>query len=562
MRVRALILAPSLLAVAGAFAAVSTWSASALAEEPKSADLILVVENGSWDVDPEAVRAAIARETGGGVTLADAAPEGRRALFLRVETGRRATLSYRAEDGRLIGRTIELPSDAHRAEETIALLAGNLARDEAAELAAALGKRPGDAPPAAPSAEAQPPPTSPAPPADAPSEPVKPAPVQPEAAKPTPSKPKTAKPVAAKPAPAKPAPPTCAHAGAPFVPVGVDVVPFVGTSTVTGVNVVRRFSFNLFGGYNAGLYGAELSSGVNIESAFMCGVQIAGFANIVAGPVRGAQVSGGVNYGASLAGAQFGLANIAAGPVKGAQFGLVGVAGPVLGAQFGLANIAAGPVKGAQFGLLEIAAGPLMGGQFGLANIATGDTTGVQIGLTNISSGKVKGAQIGLINYANESSLSLGLLNIIPSGRFHLDLWGMESGLVMAGVKHGSDYFHNIYGMGARLTGDHPRLSFTLGLGGHLPLSKRFFLDVDALGYTLHDDDVITLLAAMTQARVVFGARLARRFAIYGGPTYNVVFAVRPQDADLSPYGSTLLKQDAETTIRAWPGAVIGVQAF
>jgi len=174
----------------------------------------------------------------------------------------------------------------------------------------------------------------------------------------------------------------------------------------------------------------------------------------------------------------------------------------------------------------------------------------------------VKGAQFGLVNVADESSLSLGLFNIIRNGRLHLDLWGMESGILMAGIKHGGSYFHNIYGIGARVIGGRPRLSLSLGLGAHFNLSEHIYLDTDGLAYSVHDGGAITILAGMLQARAVLGIRLARGFAVYGGPTYNTSLAPRAKDALLSLYGSLLIQQDKDMTIRSWPGVVLGIQAF
>lgn len=501
---RAAALALRMLTAAGALAVPSAWPASALAEEPPAAGVVLVIENAPWDVDTEAVREAIGREIGKAVTLADAKTAGRAALVLRGEAEGRVTLTYHAEDGRQTGRTIELPKDSRRVVETIALLAGNLVRDEAAELAATFGKRPAEAPASA---------SAPAPaPAPAPAA----APASASASAPAPAE--------------NPAP--CAAPGASFVLAGADFLPWVGTSTSTGTNVVRRYSANFIAGTTAGLAGIEVGIGVNLKSSFMCGVQGAAGGNIVAGPARGAQLTAGVNYSASLYGAQLGSLNIAAGPAAGAQVGVLDIAGPVTGAQLGALTIAAG------------------------------DVTGAQLGVMNVATGKVKGVQLGLVNYADTSSLSIGLLNIIRNGRFHLDFWGMESGIVMAGLKHGSDYFHNIYGAGAVVYGDRPRVALTLGFGGRIPLGERLYADVDLLAYSLHDVPSLETSTVLGQTRILLGARLASWLAIYGGPSYNIAFSPDVKDSKLSPYGSIALDPDDPNPALGWPGVVLGVQLF
>ncbi|WP_437729679.1 LA_2272 family surface repeat-containing protein [Sorangium sp. So ce1335] len=551
------------IAAAGVFAAAAALPESALAAAPSAAGVDLVVDGASWTLDPEAVRAALARELGGPVTAVDAATAGRPTLTLRGEPDGRVTLTYSAPDGRHIGRTIDVPEDPDRAAEAIALLGGNLVRDEAAELAAALNKRPPEEPAAAPPA-----------PAARPASPAARA-VQPPGR------------------PAPPGPPPCALPGAKHVLVGGDIVPFVGSSNVDGTNVVRRYSLNLVGGYTAGVSGVELSAGVNVLSSFLCGAQISTAGNLVLGPARGAQITGGLNLATSLDGAQLGSFNLATGPVDGVQGGLLNVAvGAVAGAQLGAANVALGDATDVQVGianlavsastdvqlgvanvaagesadlqisLANVAAGKSNDVQIGLANLAAGESTGVQIGLLNVSTGAVRGAQIGLVNYADASPFSLGLLNIIRNGRLHIDAWGTESGLAMAGIKHGSDHFHNVYGIGVRLLGDRPLLAYALGLGGRISLGERVYADLDVLGYSLHEPSVLKPTAVLTQARALLGLRLLPGFAIFGGPSYNVAFGETPEDAGLSPYGSIPLRIDDSFSQRAWPGVVLGVQAL
>ncbi|WP_437910894.1 hypothetical protein WME95_24910 [Sorangium sp. So ce327] len=562
------------LAAAAAFAAISAPPAGVFAEEPSAAGVDLVIDGAPWTLDPVAVSAAIGRELGGGVTLAPAAIAGRSTLVLRGEPDGRVTLTYRASDGRRIERTIDVPEDPDRAAEAIALLAGNLVRDEAAELAAALGKRPPEAPAAAQPAPAAPP-APPAPPA---------------AGRPPPRAARPAK--GARPAPAPPEPPPCASPGATSVLFGADVLPLVGSSTSTGTNVVRRYSLNLVAGYTAGTTGIELSAGASISSSFLCGAQLSTVANLVFGPARGVQVTSGVNVVGSLRGAQIGAINAAAGQVAGAQVGVLNAAGQVDGAQvgmanlavgasmdlqigvanvavskatdvqIGLANVAVGEATDVQLSLVNVAAGGSADLQAGLTNVAAGESADVQIGLLNIATGKVGGAQIGLVNYADDSPFSLGLFNFIRKGRLHVDVWGLESGIVVAGVKHGSDHFHNIYGIGLRTIGNRPLLVSALGLGGRFSIHQRAYVDVDVLGYTLHEPSTLESAATIAQARALLGFRLFPELAIFGGPSFNVSFGDTPADARLSPYGSTPLGSDATSTKRAWPGLVLGVQAF
>jgi len=128
--------------------------------------LVLVVEAAPPGVDPARVRAAVARELGVAVALAPASDRPG-ALVLRAGGERRAVLIYRAEDGRVLERAVDLPASSDQAVEMIVLLAGNLVRNEAAELSEALraqARGAGSAPAASPPPPLPRPPPLPPPP--------------------------------------------------------------------------------------------------------------------------------------------------------------------------------------------------------------------------------------------------------------------------------------------------------------------------------------------------------------------------------------------------------------
>ena len=538
------------LVSAALLGAVFAGAPRARAEPPDPpAPIVFVIDFLPWSLDAEELRAAVARELGARVTLADRAGAPN-TLTLRAGPAGHVVLSYRAADGHLTERTLDLPGSREPAVKVLALLAGNLVRDEAAELTALLKKKRAGTPPLeTPPADAVPlPAPSPSAPdptlgPPSPSPPALPAPQLsplPDHLDSHPPDPRTSGPAAIT--------ARCVPEGAPHGGIGVDFAPFVGTSSFTGLSSVRRFSLNILGGVSAGLDGFEMGGLVNVESAFTCGAQFAGIANLTLGPVHGAQVSVGVNLGLGLRGLQVGLVDVAVGDGRGAQLGLV--------------DVTSGAFSGVQMGLIEVAAGDLRGGQIGLVNVGAGAVHGAQVGLVNVAGGAVTGVQVGLVNVAETCSFCLGLVNVIRRGRLHLDLWGQESGLLMAGVKHGGDHFHSIYGIGVEPFGRSPRLAFALGIGGHLPLSERFFTDLDLIGYSLHDLPSFTSSAMLVQARLVLGVRVALPLAIYAGPSFNVANTSNSRDAGLSPYPPSFALSTGIGTVQGGPGAVLGLQAL
>src|SRR5262249_44960667 len=163
---------------------------------------------------------------------------------------------------------------------TTALAASNLLRDEAGEILAALA-------PVAPASPAEPPARE------------------------------TALSSAA-PTPPQPNPPPCLDGTT--VPIGAGFPPFLGRSSLQP-DPVRWVSVNLLGGYARGLRAFEIGAGINLESEFMCGVQFAGVADIVLGPIRGVQFAAIAVAAGDAQGLQAGAGNLAGDSLEGAQLG-------------------------------------------------------------------------------------------------------------------------------------------------------------------------------------------------------------------------------------------------
>jgi hypothetical protein len=98
------------------------------ARAPRTLDVSFVCN--ACGLDTGDVRKAVLAETG---AAAGPFAQGAAQLSLRVDK-RRLTARYEAPDRRVLERQVELPKDPSRAVQAIALLAANLARDEAADL--------------------------------------------------------------------------------------------------------------------------------------------------------------------------------------------------------------------------------------------------------------------------------------------------------------------------------------------------------------------------------------------------------------------------------------------
>jgi hypothetical protein len=128
-----------------AFALPVALAPPARADAPAIAKTIVVVavDPGATGIDAAELRGAIGEELEATAVAPDdaLAPQARGTVGVSVDRAAHAlVVSYREGTAPPITRTIELPGDAAATARAAVLLAGNLARDEASELAAALRK--------------------------------------------------------------------------------------------------------------------------------------------------------------------------------------------------------------------------------------------------------------------------------------------------------------------------------------------------------------------------------------------------------------------------------------
>jgi hypothetical protein len=128
---------------------------------------------------------------------------------------------------------------------------------------------------------------------------------------------------------------------------------------------------------------------------------------------------------------------------------------------------------------------------------------------------------------------------------------------------------HNFYGATASLAAaGNVKAGPLLGIGLHLPLEKRAFVDIDILAHLFLDPDHRDRTRQLYQARAVLGIELAPRFSVYAGPTYSVL-DIRSGETPVVHTGfvGALRQQvggDAAGSKDAvfWPGLVAGVQVL
>ena len=309
--------------------------------------------------------------------------------------------------------------------------------------------------------------------------------------------------------------------------------------------------------------GFQASSGLNISGDTLDGFQLAVGGNVAGGDVEGVQATVGGNLAAhNLRGWQAAV---------GANFVGENVLGRSLQTAIG-PNIA-GNLEGTQlsvFGNLTLdrhqkADIPYAGTQIGMVNLAVGDI-GTQVGLLNIA-GHVGTAQVGLLNVSGRmSGVPIGLISFVKNNPLHLQLWGSDTEVTNLGIRLGSRHVYSLLMVGSYPHGDLGRWSSGFGIGGHIPLRKQLFLNVDFItrGVTYTDESEEEIWSydeqtVLNKLRLAIGWERHKWFSLFGGVSLNFLVSDKRDTSDFG-YGFEHVYRSDDTTVRVWPGFFAGVQ--
>ena len=389
---------------------------------------------------------------------------------------------------------------------------------------------------------------------------------------------------------------------------GIDFAPGVGaSSTRSGREATRRVSLGFAGTLSSRLHGLGFSIGANIQRVSVCGAQVAVGANLSFGPVQGMQVAlvnlargkmvgvqsgianltegdlegwqpgilnvttgylygaqGGIaNYiGGAQRGAQGGIANYIGGSARGAQGGIANfIGGSLTGIQGGVASVVHGELTGLQGGVFNLVDSNVHGAQLGIANIAAGDVKGgTQLGVVNVAAGEVRGLQLGVFNYADRSTASIGLLSLQRHGITSLDLLGAaETGTMTVGVTHGGKYVHNSYGVGLRVGTQHTSMVVTYALGVRVASTSLLRVDIDAIGSQFITNHMSKNTTATGGLRVPVTFMLWRGLGLVAAPTYQVMITDDKSQSTQSVFGHTKI-HSGSTRVLGYPGLTFGLR--
>lgn len=404
-------------------------ASSAPAPAPAAATaLALNVQLNRSALEPEAIRKAVELELKRSIVLSSDRAESAQGLSVVVHPDHTVTVSYRAANGLTRTRSIGLPRDAARGAEVIALLSGNLSRDEASELLAALAAKAGSE--------------------------STPAPVSTPAATP----------------PAAPVPVVSGHG--PALPAASTPAPLLATPFPLNFTLYSPLALyrdsprrlltaevGLVYSHVGELHGLGVNAFVLHTERDVRGVSLATLYNRTDGSVTGFTSSAIVNRSRRVLGAEAsGVLSLGFEQVQGLTVsGAANLQRDVLGVQAAGAFTRARHVEGLQLS--------------GALNLAE-SVRGLQLGLVNVA-GEVHGVQLGLVNVAKHvDGTSIGLVSVADNGRLQPVLWSSTLLPINAALKFTVGPLYSQAGLG--YAPDNDTYSYELGLGAHLPIGRVF----------------------------------------------------------------------------------------
>jgi hypothetical protein len=356
------------------------------------------------------------------------------------------------------------------------------------------------------------------------------------------------------PAPDAPGPVTYRKQSASLV-----FIPAMGDEPLTDNN----FTVNLLGRAHD-LDGVELSVIGGIRTGHVDGVQISGFYNQSQGRLRGVQASDGLNLVQSTSyGVQAGTVNWASKDFHGLQGSVVNVTKEGLHGVQGAVFNYAGELDGVQGAVVNLA-GRTDGLQAAVVNVVTERGEGLQAGVVNVTTGQQTGLQVGVVNVARKSDLSVGLVSVVMDGRSSFTLAGGDLALGAVEFKHGDDYWHTIYRFGWGGDGSES-LDFGFGLGGHIPIGDRFYLDTDLVSHFVRDSELAfsSQHQALGEARLLAGFKILPWLSVNAGVSMNVLVQEGGDNMDrYATFGGWNLNDGGATgnSVYMWPGFMAGLR--
>jgi hypothetical protein len=322
--------------------------------------------------------------------------------------------------------------------------------------------------------------------------------------------------------------------------------------------------------------GLQLAEGLNFADGYFRGVQLSGIVSATRGDARGLQISGITSVADGwMGGVQLSGIASAARRYKGLQIsGIASVGQTVKGLQLsGIVN-AAEDMQGMQLGTINVARN-MNGIQLGVVNAGV-DASGFRLSVINVAR-RSRGFQFGVVNVAErDDGESFALLNLIGNGIHDVAFYATDAMLTNLSFKLGGRHLFTSLGASyqpgdALPAGGGPerfergtaRWGTDVGIGWRfeLPTGRFNMLELEAHSTMVYEVWGVSGNApAINSLRLTGGYQVARYLRVIGGVTANAVVAQDGTDLALNPGGLGGVYHSGDTTVRLYPGVLLGLQ--
>ncbi|WP_052496461.1 peptidase associated/transthyretin-like domain-containing protein [Pedobacter lusitanus] len=340
-------------------------------------------------------------------------------------------------------------------------------------------------------------------------------------------------------------------------PFQASLTPGLSSHGMMSSQVINKASFNVLGGYSAGLNGLEMAGLFNMDKTDVRFIQVAGLFNIVGGSVEGVQLTAAVNSViGNISGIQVGgLVNNVRGNATGMQLA-------------GVVNMLNGNMKGFQAaGIYNLTKQNVNGIQFaGLANTTRGTMNGLQVAALFNYAKTVKGLQIGLVNVADSSSgYSIGLLNLVKKNGYHkISLSSNELINTNLSIKTGTQKLYSILMIGQNFSDTAKIRTIGFGVGHDFLINKRLSIGTEYTAQLIYTG-LGNNLSGLNKFQANLQFKICNGLTIFGGPSYSLYDTDYPDGSGVKGYKQHVAPDYAHAfsnKVKGWLGWNAGITLF
>jgi len=227
-----------------------------------------------------------------------------------------------------------------------------------------------------------------------------------------------------------------------------------------------------------------------------------------------------------------------------------------------VASIVRGDLEGLQFSQFFARAKRVTGLQSAMVVHADTVAKGAQLGFIDIAK-RVHGAQVGIITWADEADAAIGFITPTRKGNVHPEVWTSDISSFAFGFRLPANYTYSSFAIGIHPFGRRAGYQFGFAFGGHIPLVKGVFMDIDLGAHVVLDglSGSFRGPGVLGQLRLLFGYQAFKRLSVFGGPTLSVLGNDADKPLGRPGYGWTVYDgQEGNTQLRVWPGFAAGLR--